>query len=81
MSNQYEQAHAAERAAAKKMELGNHKVTLIIAIVVWVAYLVLPYAGPAHGWEALQLGTTDDGRGSPSWKLSPHGSPSWALAC
>ncbi|EGT5574271.1 MULTISPECIES: Rv2732c family membrane protein [Corynebacterium] len=61
MSNQYEQAHAAERAAAKKMELGNHKVTLIIAIVVWVAYLVLPYAGPAHGWEALQLGTTDDG--------------------
>ncbi len=61
MSNQYEQAHAAERAAAKKMELGNHRVALIIAIVVWVAYLVLPYAGPAHGWEALQLGTTDDG--------------------
>ena len=61
MSNQYEQAHAAERAAAKKMELGNHRVALIIAIVVWVAYLVLPYAGPAQGWEALQLGTTDDG--------------------
>ncbi|OFQ49335.1 hypothetical protein [Corynebacterium sp. HMSC076D02] len=58
MSNQYDTAHAAERAAAQKMELGGYKTALIVAIVVWVAYLVLPYAGSAHGWEVLGLGST-----------------------
>lgn len=58
MSNQYDTAHAAERAAAQKMELGGYKTALIVAIVAWVAYLVLPYAGSAHGWEVLGLGST-----------------------
>ncbi|MCG7246526.1 hypothetical protein MHK03_01050 [Corynebacterium simulans] len=55
MSNQYDTAHAAERAAAQKMELGGYKTALIVAIVAWVAYLVLPYAGTANGWEVLGL--------------------------
>ena len=55
MSNQYDTAHAAERAAAQKMELGGYKTALIVAVVAWVAYLVLPYAGTAHGWEVLGL--------------------------
>ena len=63
MSNQYDTAHAAERAAAQKMELGGYKTALIVAVVAWVAYLVLPYAGSAHGWEVLGLG-------SPSVKIS-----------
>ncbi|MDU3174267.1 MAG: hypothetical protein E6689_02420 [Corynebacterium striatum] len=58
MSNQYDTAHAAERAAAQKMELGGYKTALIAAVVAWVAYLVLPYAGSAHGWEVLGLGST-----------------------
>lgn len=58
MSNQYDTAHAAERAAAQKMELGGYKTALIVAIVAWVAYLVLPYAGTANGWEVLGLGST-----------------------
>lgn len=63
MSNQYDTAHAAERAAAQKMELGGYKTALIVAIVAWVAYLVLPYAGTANGWEVLGLD-------SPSVKIS-----------
>ena len=58
MSNQYVTAHAAERAAAQKMELGGYKTALIVAVVAWVAYLVLPYAGSAQGWEVLGLGST-----------------------
>lgn len=58
MSNQYGTARAAERAAAQKMELGGYKTALIVAVVTWVAYLVLPYAGSAHGWEVLGLGNT-----------------------
>ena len=58
MSNQYGTARAAERAAAQKMELGGYKTALIVAVVAWVAYLVLPYAGSAHGWEVLGLGST-----------------------
>lgn len=58
MSNQYDTVHAAERAAAQKMELGGYKTALIVAVVAWVAYLVLPYAGSAHGWEVLGLGST-----------------------
>lgn len=57
MSNQYDTAHAAERAAAQKMELGGYKTALIVAVVAWVAYLVLPYAGSAQGWEVLGLGS------------------------
>ncbi|MGV0420317.1 Rv2732c family membrane protein [Corynebacterium simulans] len=63
MSNQYDTANAAERAAAQKMELGGYKTALIVAIVAWVAYLVLPYAGTANGWEVLGLD-------SPSVKIS-----------
>ena len=63
MSNQYDTAHAAERAAAQKMELGGYKTALIVAVVAWVAYLVLPYAGSAQGWEVLGLD-------SPSVKIS-----------
>ncbi|OFT49879.1 hypothetical protein HMPREF3155_09880 [Corynebacterium sp. HMSC06D04] len=58
MSNQYDTAHAAERAASQKMELGGYKTALITAVVAWVAYLVLPYAGTANGWEVLGLGST-----------------------
>ena len=39
----------AERRAAQTMDLGGHKVTLCIAVVVYILYLILPYAGPAHG--------------------------------
>lgn len=58
MSNQYGTARAAERAASQKMELGGYKTALITAVVAWVAYLVLPYAGTANGWEVLGLGST-----------------------
>ena len=51
----------AERRAAQTMDLGGHKVTLSIAVVVYILYLILPYAGPAHGWEALTFGTTSSG--------------------
>ena len=43
------------------MDLGGHKVTLCIAVVAYLLYLILPYAGPAHGWEALTFGTTSSG--------------------
>lgn len=54
-------AASAERRAAQTMDLGGHKVTLSIAVVVYILYLILPYAGPAHGWEALTFGTTSSG--------------------
>ena len=37
----------AERRAAQTMDLGGHKVTLCIAVVAYLLYLILPYAGPA----------------------------------
>ena len=30
-------------------------------MVAYILYLVLPYAGPSHGWEALTFGTTSSG--------------------
>lgn len=51
----------AERRAAQTMDLGGHKVTLCIAVVAYILYLILPYAGSAHGWEALTFGTTSSG--------------------
>ena len=54
-------AATAERRAAQTMDLGGHKVTLSIAVVAYVLYLILPYAGPADGWEALTFGTTSSG--------------------
>ena len=54
-------AATAERRAAQTMDLGGHKVTLCIAVVAYILYLILPYAGPAHGWEALTFGTTSSG--------------------
>ena len=54
-------AIAAERRAAKTIELGAHRYALIAAVVLWVAYLLLPYAGAARGWEALLMGTTAEG--------------------
>ena len=54
-------AIAAERRAAKTIELGAHRYALIAAVVLWAAYLIFPYAGAAHGWEALVMGTTAEG--------------------
>ncbi|WP_293820969.1 hypothetical protein [uncultured Corynebacterium sp.] len=56
-----QKAATAERRAAQTMELGGHRVTLCIAVVAYLLYLILPYAGPADGWEALTFGTTSSG--------------------
>lgn len=54
-------AHEAERQAAKKMDLRNQSITLAVAAVAFFLSLVLPYAGSAHGWEALLLGVGSEG--------------------
>lgn len=54
-------AVAAERRAAQRIELGNFRYLLIASVVAYVAYLLLPYAGAAHGWEALALTETSEG--------------------
>lgn len=54
-------AVAAERRAAKRLELGNFRYLLIASVVAYVVYLLLPYAGAAHGWEALALTETSEG--------------------
>lgn len=59
--NAVQDAVAAERRAAKTIELGAHRFALIVSVVLWIAYLLLPYAGEARGWEALMLGTTSEG--------------------
>lgn len=59
--NAVQDAVAAERRAAKTIELGAHRNALIVSVVLWIAYLLLPYAGEARGWEALMLGTTSEG--------------------
>ncbi|KHO28989.1 Rv2732c family membrane protein [Corynebacterium minutissimum] len=59
--NAVQDAVAAERRAAKTIELGAHRYALIVSVVLWIAYLLLPYAGEARGWEALMLGTTSEG--------------------
>ena len=59
--NAVQDAVAAERRAAKTIELGAHRYALIVSVVLWIAYLLVPYAGEARGWEALMLGTTSEG--------------------
>ena len=54
-------AVVAERRAAQRIELGNFRYLLIASVVAYVAYLLLPYAGVAHGWEALALTETSEG--------------------
>ena len=54
-------AVVAERRAAQRIELGNFRYLLIASVVAYVAYLLLPYAGAAHGWEALALTETSEG--------------------
>lgn len=46
-----QKAAAAEREAAKHMDLRNQFFTLAAAVVFFVAYLVLPHAGPARGYD------------------------------
>lgn len=58
---QVRDAVAAEKRAARTIELGKHKYALIVSVLAWVAYLVLPYAGEARGWEALFVGGTVEG--------------------
>lgn len=55
------EAVAAERRAAKRIELGNFRYLLTASVVAYVAYLLLPYAGAAHGWESLALMETSEG--------------------
>ncbi|MDO5031676.1 hypothetical protein [Corynebacterium sp.] len=56
-----QEAVKAERKSAQTIELGGHRITLIVSVVAFVAFLILPYAGDAHGWEDLMLGTTSEG--------------------
>lgn len=58
---QVQDAVAAEKRAAKTLEMGKHIYALILSVVAWAAYLVLPYAGEAQGWEALLVGEHDGG--------------------
>lgn len=41
----------AERAAARRMSLDGQRWTLIAAVVIWIAYLVLPHAGSVTGFD------------------------------
>lgn len=56
-----QEAAQAERRAAQTMDLRGQKVTLWIAVAAYIVYLIVPYAGSAHGWQALSFGTTEDG--------------------
>lgn len=42
---------AAERKAARRMSLHGQKWTLTAAVIIWVAYLVLPHAAGVNGFE------------------------------
>ncbi|MBK4179231.1 Rv2732c family membrane protein [Corynebacterium macginleyi] len=55
------QAAQAERRAAQTMDLQGQKLRLWISVAAYIVYLIVPYAGSAHGWQVLSLGTTDDG--------------------
>ena len=55
------QAAQAERRAAQTMDLRGQKLTLWIAVAAYIVYLIVPYAGSAHGWQVLSFGTTDGG--------------------
>jgi len=45
-----QEAAQAERRAAQTMDLRGQKVTLWIAVAAYIVYLIVPYAGSAHGW-------------------------------
>lgn len=49
---------AAEKRAARTMSLGKAVYPLATAVLAYVAYLILPHAGAARGYEVL-LGTSD----------------------
>lgn len=46
-------ARAQEREAAKYMALGSQKVTLGVAVALYLIFLVVPYAGSVSGWEII----------------------------
>ena len=50
-----QKAARAERRAAQTMDLGGHRVTLWIAVVAYILYLVLPYAGASHGLSLIHI--------------------------
>lgn len=56
-----QEAAQTERRAAQTMDLGEQKLTLWISVAAYIVYLIVPYAGSAHGWQVLSFGTTDDG--------------------
>lgn len=42
-----------EKQAARTMTLGNHRWALLVALVLYLAYLVLPHAGSVLGFQVL----------------------------
>lgn len=53
---------AAEKKAARRMELGGHLWVLLAALVLFVIYLVTPHAGDVRGYEVvLRLPAAVDG--------------------
>lgn len=53
---------AAEKKAARRMELGGHRWVLLAALVLFVIYLVTPHAGHVLGYEVvLRLPESVDG--------------------
>ena len=53
MSKQQENPIQAERRIAKTMDLRNQVIPLIIAVVFYVAWLILPHSGGIHGFEII----------------------------
>ena len=49
-SSELDQAQAAEREAAKHLDLRNQKPSLILAVALYIGFLVAPYAGGASGF-------------------------------
>lgn len=41
----------AEKQAARRMSLDGQKWTLVAAVIIWLAYLVLPHAGGVSGFD------------------------------
>lgn len=52
-SKEKQAAAAAEKRAARTMDLRGQTVTLWVAVALFVAYLLLPHAGPARGFQVL----------------------------
>lgn len=56
MSDQHHDSLAKkEKKAARRMSLDGQKWTLIVAVVIWLAYLALPHAGGVSGFEVTFL--------------------------